>query len=924
LKPIVRYSVLATIIACTPPHTFSEQPPGVTFDEMPFGGLPNQATQIGAIVDVPERLYAADEATLRWKSNIDGPLEGEVDWEQDDAGTNEVTLTTNDLHTLGRHRLTVTVISPTQEQREGMDTIEVEVVPNTAPTVDFLFVSHDFMGDDEVLTLRAQVEDAEHDTEDMALTWIGLPTPGPTTLDSAGQVEADGIRLLPGMHKIVLRATDPAGRTGSTGVLVEVLLADADGDGFRSPEVGGNDCNDDNGLIHPDRDEVACNDVDDNCDGQIDEVMPSWYVDGDLDGWGSPATEYAACERRKLTDTARGEDCDDTDPTAYPYAPEVTADGVDQDCDGVDHCFEDLDGDGWGTVRVVPGIDLDCLLVGSPSNEDCNDDEPTAHPNHLEICDGGIDNDCNGMADDEDTEFAFYAPYSDRYRDLDGDSYGEPVSVVCDDSLEVFVGGDCNDTPVVGLDFYPGADDECNGIDYNCSTPDEVCRLDDDDSSPLSTLASSSYPLSSVFGTDKDKLGSSLVADWADVGPIWVAGEPYFEGRRGRVWLMRYPDEVSSLDLNLGELVHLEGLEVALEDDFGASVATGHPYGALEDLALAVGAPKAGQGRAYVYDSVSTLADGAAPSFTLSGVASANAELGGQVVFGDLDCDGLDDLIASDSVKSDGLVYVVLGTTLATNTDIDTSHPDVITLSIDDSKPRSAEFGYALAVGDYGVDGSTPGCMQLAIGSPNYSADKRGAVFIYDLGVDPAYPVRTWHADDKNGLGHSISTLGDVDADGYDDLALGMPNHGDKNQGRVWVLADLHGQATGELSSLTPSFEVFGVDNEEQLGLLVHGLQDIDGDTLPDLAFTTDDHQGDPINDGGVSIYYGAGGGYFLEGATIWGDKSVALGTAMATLPDIDGNGAPEILMSQELADNPHLTGDEDDGAVHALFAITE
>jgi hypothetical protein len=103
---------------------------------------------------------------------------------------------------------------------------------------------------------------------------------------------------------------------------------DADGDG--SPDAI--DCAPDDPMVGGRRcttecvDEICANGVDDDCDGAIDEEC----VDGDGDGILPP------------------EDCDDTDETVYPGAPEA-CDGIDDDCDRVAdngcvvECVSDMD-----------------------------------------------------------------------------------------------------------------------------------------------------------------------------------------------------------------------------------------------------------------------------------------------------------------------------------------------------------------------------------------------------------------------------------------------------------------------------------------------------------------------------------------------------------------------------------------------------
>ena len=69
---------------------------------------------------------------------------------------------------------------------------------------------------------------------------------------------------------------------------------DADADGFDASE----DCDDDNPDIYPGSVEV-CDDVDNDCDDEIDEAdaldAPTWYVDSDSDGYGDELDSVTQC-----------------------------------------------------------------------------------------------------------------------------------------------------------------------------------------------------------------------------------------------------------------------------------------------------------------------------------------------------------------------------------------------------------------------------------------------------------------------------------------------------------------------------------------------------------------------------------------------------------------------------------------------------
>ena len=162
--------------------------------------------------------------------------------------------------------------------------------------------------------------------------------------------------------------------------------ADVDGDGYGDPAATmeaceaptgyvatGDDCNDRDENVHPGAGEV-CNGIDDDCDGETDEGLPTvtYYIDCDGDGY-SPTLGGArtSCRRPPSVEgcgwtwqrpsNASSRDCDDGEPRAHPglgvwYTSPYGSGSFDYNCNGTEEkrythrymgCSSSCTGSGW-------------------------------------------------------------------------------------------------------------------------------------------------------------------------------------------------------------------------------------------------------------------------------------------------------------------------------------------------------------------------------------------------------------------------------------------------------------------------------------------------------------------------------------------------------------------------------------------------
>ncbi|HHO53620.1 MAG TPA: hypothetical protein ENK18_22800 [Deltaproteobacteria bacterium] len=260
--------------------------------------------------------------------------------------------------------------------------------------------------------------------------------------------------VYPGADEQCNGIDDDCNGTIDDGLGSVLFYTDADGDGFgvRYPAVLGCDdpgsgwarnhldCDDSDARISPDGHEICNGNIDDDCDGASDdndadtdpESMSTFWLDADADGLGDLGTPLLACSP-PATYVANSDDCDDSDDTitqtvffedadhdgyGVPGSTVLSCEGYvggssnDLDCDDTDpwvnvphDWYRDLDGDGWGNGA---SLGSGCFPPPGPAVGpwlgDCDETDPYINAGMLEECSDGIDQNCNGQIDCDDSD----------------------------------------------------------------------------------------------------------------------------------------------------------------------------------------------------------------------------------------------------------------------------------------------------------------------------------------------------------------------------------------------------------------------------------------------------------------------------------------------------------------------------------------
>lgn len=528
---------------------------------------------------------------------------------------------------------------------------------------------------------------------------------------------------------------------------------------------------------------------------------------------------------------------------------------------------------------------------------DCDDGNADVNPDAIEVC-GGLDEDCDGVTDEEDSEGC--EPF---FEDADGDGYGSSSACLCgpEGDYTAEVDGDCDDSDPSS---YPGAAETCDEKDSDCdgTTSDEdsagcAVYFTDADGDGYGTEPSA------CLCEPRDDLTTTLERDCDDTNSLVnpAATETCDDGLDNDCdggpgsCLLSGEIELSAADAKF------TGEESS--DYAGWSLASGDMNGDGVDDIL-VGAAYQGStnaGAAYLVNGpVSGEKDLAIADATFVGTYDTG-NAGTSVASADMNGDGIADVLVGAPWEDryayiSGSIYVLNG---PVSGEIDLSETDAMFVG-----EKEDIAGMALATGDANGDGAVD--LLISSWDDTLSSGAGGAFLV--LGpvsgemslADAAAKLMGESAGECVGgcTGTGTLAMGDMNGDGFDDLLMGaMSSDGGGNySGAAYVE---HGPVSGEMGLSSAVAFLVGEQHADEAGTSV-ALADLNDDGLDDIVV------GAPYNDRGGSdagtayVFFGPVSGEMSLSASdvklIGPTGGDAVGYSMA-IGDVDADGSADLLV---------------------------
>ena len=301
---------------------------------------------------------------------------------------------------------------------------------------------------------------------------------------------------------------------------------------------------------------------------------------------------------------------------------------------------------------------------------------------------------------------------------------------------------------------------------------------------------------------------------------------------------------------------------------------------------------------------------------------------------GDINGDGIDDIaVGAWQTPVGGEVYVIFGKSTAFTADFDPAGLDG-TNGFRLTGGGNSRFGESIAsAGDVNGDGLD----DMIIGSPNGNS-YRGAAYVIFGSTDPfAASANISTLDGTNGFaivsssnlqfaGSSVSSVGDVNGDGFADVAVLAYGYGDYSDGAVYVVFGKNGGfgASLTLNDLdgTDGFRVYGTSNYAGFRD-VTGIGDLNNDGFDDFMFGAEQHDGENADTGVAYVVYGKASGWsnFTTGS-INGTNGFRINGLVSTgqlgfsldASDVNGDGGRDLIIAAPWANGLN-------GTVYVIYA---
>ncbi|MES2642945.1 MAG: MopE-related protein [Myxococcota bacterium] len=696
------------------------------------------------------------------------------------------------------------------------------------------------------------------------------------------------------------------------------------------------DCDDGMSDVNPAAVET-CNEIDDNCDGSVDNAAVdagTFYADADGDGFGDMDESAMACSQPDGF-VADDTDCDDTTDAVNPDAIE-SCNGEDDDCDGtVDEdatdfvtWYADMDVDGYGDAGMS---EFTCEMPEGyvADDTDCDDAAAAINPGAAEICDAAnVDEDCDGAADDADTAAAFKSRY---YPDADTDGYGDAAdagALYCDaPAMGVMDHTDCDDAAAA---VHPGAAEVCNETDDDCDgavDEDAVDRSTFYADSDMDSYGDAAEPalacsLEAGFSADATDCDDTVATTYPGAPDTCNGEDDDCDGAIDEDGIYGTPWFADMDGDGYGVMTEITVVACAAPEGYSGT------FGDCDDAAAAVN-----PGAAEVCDAADTdedcdgLTDDADASVTgqsswypdadgdgygVSDGAVMRCDEPGGYGADATDCD--DDSAAvypgAEEVCDDGVVNDCDAATDGSECLFD-GQSSASTADITLTGLVGADaFGTSMA----GADVNGDGIGDLAISAYGYdrgATANAGGTWIFLGPLDGTETLATADATIQGNLagdrlGFSIANLGDSDADGFDELLLGADgwNSPTTDAGGAFIFDHA---STGTILVASAVATISGDTTLDFTGTDVAGPGDVSGDGIPDAVIGAFGRDTAGSSAGTVGLFSGPVSGtmsfttadVLIQGGAA-GDN---LGWSVDAAGDIDGDGTNEFIAGAYGAD---------------------